>query len=340
MLCRLRWLFMLLLVGPVFTAAEDRLAVLEFFGRQGCSICSSAGPALTSLQHEMQGRAVLLEYDYDGFPYGRQDRFWASGASATYLPLVMVGSGYRTTSGSVNFEPVYRSMIDDELTRPVRAAVSAFWHRTTSTMRAYVQVLNLGDTDLEIDQEAAIWLIAYESSSVGHSTTWVRSTALRYLPFDLAPGESAEVVFDSPPMSGVDWNQMAGLVMVEDRPGGQGSYDMLQATEALPAGLTAAPDDLLMSPNGSCAEVVLKGPHVLSWSAVSNVPWIEVTPSSGDALPATVTLTVGAELRPPLETEGVVTFSATGDGMDFSTTVSVKMGARLRRGARRVVPLR
>jgi hypothetical protein len=288
----------------------------------------------------MQGRAVLLEYDYDGFPYGRQDRFWASGASATYLPLVMVGSGYRTTSGSVNFESVYRSMIDDELTRPVRAVVSAFWHRTTSTMRAYVQVLNLGDTDLEIDQEAAIWLIAYESSSVGHSTTWVRSTALRYLPFDLAPGESATAVIDTPPMSGVDWNQMAGLVMVEDRPGGQGSYDMLQATEALPAGLTAAPDDLLMSPNGSGAEVVLKGPHVLSWSAVSNVPWIEVTPSSGDALPATVTLTVGAELLPPLEPEGVVTFSATGDGMDFSTTVSVNMGARLRRGGRRVVPVR
>jgi len=45
-------------------------------------------------------------------------------------------------------------------------------------------------------------------------------------------------------------------------------------------------------------------------------------------------------LAPAAEAAGVVTFSATGDGMDFSTTVSVKMGARLRRGARRVVPLR
>ena len=337
---RLRWLFLPLLLGAAFGAAEDRFAVLEFFGRPDGGYCSAAGPAMIALQEEMQGQAVLLEYDYDAFLYGRQDRFWATGASAMYLPLVMVGNGYRTSSGSVNYEPVYRSMINDELARPVRAAVSAFWQRTTNTMRAYVEVLNLGDTDLEIDQEASIWLIAYENASIGVSTTWVRSTAQRHLPYDLAPGESATAIIDSWPMTGVDWSRMAGLVVIEDRPGGHGSYDMLQATEALPAGLTAAPDHLVLSSSGSSgAEVVLTGPHVLSWTASSDVSWIEVTPSSGN-LPATPILTVRPEQRPWVENEGVVTFSATGDGMEFSATVSVTVGARHRRGARRVLPNR
>jgi len=335
---RLRWSFVPLLLIAAVAAAGDRLAVLEFFGRQGCSICSSAGPALTSLQHEMLGRAVLLEYDYDSFPYGRQERFWASGASATYLPLVMVGSGYRTSSGSVDFEQVYRSMLDDELARPVRAAVSAYWRRTTSAMRVYVEVKNLGDTDLEIDKEAVVWLVAYENASVGHSTTWVRSTVGGYLPFDLAPNESIDVVLDSPPMSGVDWERMAALVMVEDRPRRSGAYDMLQATEALPAGLTAEPNALEMDRRGSVSEIVLTGPHVLTWSAVSGVPWIEATPSSGD-LPTTVTLTYRPELRPPLEMEGTVTLSATGDDMSFETTVIVTVpGSGHRRGARRQGP--
>lgn len=336
---RLRWLLFPLLLGGTFGDAQDRVAVLEFFGRPSGTFCSAAGPAMTTLQSEMQGRAVLLEYDYDAFLNGRQERFWATGVSAMYLPLVMVGSGYQTSSGSVDYEEAYRRMINRELVRPARADVSAFWRRSGNTLRAYVEVLNLDDTVLEIDQDASIWLVAFENASVGVSTTWVRSTVQQYLPFDLAPGESATAVIDTPPMSGVDWSMMDGLVMIEDRTGAGESYDMLQAIVASPAGMTAAPDNLVLSSTGNGAEVVLTGPHVLSWMASSDVSWIEVTPVSG-SLPATPTLTVRPELAPRSEAEGVVNFSATGDGMDFSTSVSVKLGARLRRGGRRVAPAR
>ncbi len=334
---RLRLVLISLLLGATFATANDRFAVLEFFGRPDGAFCSAAGPAMTTLQSEMQGRAVLLEYDYDVFRYGRQDRFWASGASASYLPLVMVGSGYRTSSGAEDYEPVYRSMINDELARPARATVSAYWRRAANAMRAYVEVRNLGATDLEIDHDAAIWLIAYENASKGVSTTWVRSTAQRYLPYDLAPGETATVVIDTPAMTGVDWSRMAGLVLLEDRPGGGGAYDMVQAAEALPADLSAAPDHLVMSLYRPVAEVVLTGPHVLSFSASSDVGWIEVTPSSG-TVPTTVILTLRPELRPPSATQGSVSFAATGDGMAFSATVSVVVGAQLRRAGRRVRP--
>jgi len=243
---RLKLVLILLLLGAAIVTADDRFAVFEFFGRPNGAYCSGAGPAMITLQSEMRGRAVLLEYDYDVFRSGRQDRFWASGASAAYLPLVMVGSGYRTSSGEENYESVYRSMINEELDRPARATVSAYWRRAANVMRAYVEVSNLGDTDLEIDQEAAIWLIAYENASTGVSTTWVKSTAHRYLPFDLAPGETATAVIDTPAVSVANWNRMAGLVLVEDRPGGVGAYDMVQAAEALPADLSAAPDHLVM----------------------------------------------------------------------------------------------
>jgi hypothetical protein len=129
-----------LLLGATFGAADDRFAVFEFFGRPAGAFCSAAGPAMITLQSEFRGRAVLLEYDYDAFLHGRQDRFWASGASARYLPLVMVGSGYRTSSGAENYEPVYRSMINDELARPARATVSAYWRRAANAVRAYVEV--------------------------------------------------------------------------------------------------------------------------------------------------------------------------------------------------------
>ncbi len=334
---RLRLVLISLLLGTTFAAANDRFAVFEFFGRPDGAFCSAAGPAMITLQSEMQGRAVLLEYDYDWFLYGRQDRFWASGASASYLPLVMVGSGYRTSSGAEDYEPAYRSMINDELARPARATVSAYWRRAANAMRAYVEVRNLGATDLEINHDAAIWLIAYENASIGVSTTWVRSTAQRYLPYDLAPGETATVVIDTPAMTGVDWSRMAGLVLLEDRPGGGGAYDMVQAAEALPADLSAAPDHLVMSLYRPVAEVVLTGPHVLSFSASSDVPWIEVTPSSG-TVPTTVILTLRPELRPPSATEGSVSFAATGDGMAFSATVSVAVGAQSRRAGRRVRP--
>jgi hypothetical protein len=336
----LKCLSVLVVLGAVAAAADDRLAVLEFFGRQGCSICRSAGPALTTLQHEMEGRTVLLEYDYDAFLFGRQDRFWASGASATYLPLVMVGSGYRTTSGPVDFEPVFRSMINDELARPVRAAVSAFWRRNGNTVRAYVNVQNLGHTMLEIDHEAGIWLIAYENSTIGHSTTWVRSTAFRYLPFDLPPEESVSDVIDSTSMGGVDWDRMTALVVIEDRPGGAGAYDMLQATQAFPADLAVSPDALEMDRRGPGAEVTLTGPHVLSWSATADVPWIEVSPTTGE-LPATVTLNLRPELQPQFDNDGLVTFSASGDDMEFEISVDVSVsGFRRRTNFRRSAPLR
>jgi hypothetical protein len=328
----------LLLGCAAVAAADDRFAVLEFFGRTGCGNCNAAGQVVTVLQNELSGGAVLLEYDYDLFPIGRQDRFWATGVSADYLPLVMVGSGYRTSSGWVDFDPVYRGMIDDELARPPRAVVTAYWRRAGDALRAYVAVGNTGPTIFRVSREAAIWVIAYENATVGLTDTWVRSTAVWNLPFDLAPGESISAVIDTPPISAVDWDRMAGLVFAEDRPRSSGAYDMLQAAEAQPAGLFASPKKVVLRRDRPTSVVVLTGPHVLTWSATSDVPWIEVTPASG-TLPTAVTLELRSELRPSTASEGAVTFTASGDDMSFSSVVTVAVGTQLRRAVRRVLPV-
>jgi hypothetical protein len=102
--------------------------------------------------------------------------------------------------------------------------------------------------------------------------------------------------------------------------------------------LTASPETIVTGRRASSAELVLEGPHVLSWTASSDVPWIEVTPDGGK-VPETVNVTVHDDLRPPLETEGTVTFSATGDGMSFETVVDVSVGARFRNAGPRMSPV-
>lgn len=334
-----RTLVALLLASAAVAAAEDRLAVLEFFGRIGCGNCAAAGQAIATLQRQYAGRAVLLEYSYDAFLVGRQDRFWATGVSASYLPLVMVGSGSRTSSGSTAYEQVYRSMLNSELARPPRAAIDAWWRRNGSALRVYAVATNHGEVDLAAGREAALWVIGYEKGRVGHTNTWVWTTVRWALPYDLAPGESVTATIDTPPLSGPDWSRMAALVLAEDRPSPGGAYDQLQAVDAAPAALAAAPQRLAVGATQTTAEIELRGPHVLSWTATSSAAWLEASPSAG-AAPGTVSLRLRPRLRPAGEREATIRFDADGDGMSFTTTVTVAVGPELRQAGRRLSPAR
>ena len=327
-----------LLCGLGLASAAERFAVLEFFGRPTGAYCSAAGPAMTALQRQLVGEAVLLEYDYDRFRDGRQLRFWATGVSAQYLPLVMVGSGYRTSSGLVDYARVYAEMVDSELARPPRAEVTAYWRRSGDLLRSYVAVRNTGDDALLLDEQAAVWVIVYENAPVGVSNTWVRSATRWRLDSDLAPGEIATAVIDAPGSTVEDWGRVAELALVEDQPGGDGRYDMLQAAEAAPASLTVAPTQLRLTRMASTAKLALEGPHVLEWSATTDVRWLEVTSSHG-FLPGTVTVVLRPELRPPSATKGNVFIDAVGDSMAFSALVEVSAGIGVRRPSGRCRPI-
>ncbi len=135
-----------------------------------------------------------------------------------------------------------------------------------------------------------------------------------------------------------DWNRIAGVAMLEDRPGGSGSYDMLQAAESLPATVTVGPQEVLVSSSAPTAELRIEGPHVLNWTATVDVPWLELSPAAG-TLPSTLTVTLRPELRPPTESSATVSINAAGDGMAFHAQADVKIDARMRRATGRRRPV-
>ncbi len=335
----LRVLTAILLCGVGVASAADRLAVFETFGNPSGAYCRAAGPALKDLQTEMEGQAVLLEYDYNQVAGDVVSRFDASAGWPPFLPLVMVGSGYRTTSGwETDHRSAYLEMIDAELARAPRAEVRSYWQRLGNVMRTYVSVRNSGSIPLRVVESTRVWVVVYEKAPIGVSNTWVRSTVSWSLVGDLAPGQVVTKVIDAQGSSVADWNRIAGVAMLEDRPGGSGRYDMLQAAESLQAALTVVPQEALVSPSSSTAELKIEGPHVLNWTASTTVPWLELTPSAG-TLPSTVTVTLRPELRPPTETSATVRVDAAGDGMTFQAQVEVKIGARMRRATGRLSPV-
>ncbi len=317
-------------------AAEDRLAVLELFGRKQCGNCQAAGETLTTLQAQLGARAILLEYDYDAYRSSlRVNRFWQAAGSAAYLPLVMVGSGYRTSSGPVSYERVYQGLIDDELARPPEAAVVAYFRRSGDTLRVYVRAVNTGSEILSLRDQPTLWVVAWERRPIGVSSAFVRAALPLPLSAPLAPGGRATAVIDTPPLQGVDWSRMASLALFERWVGNteSGHYDALQAAVALPAALAVTPRPLTLSAGGSAA-LTLEGPHVLTWTATSDVDWLQVEPSSG-TLPASPTVSLAPGRGPVGAAAGTLRIEATGDGMTFAQSVQVAVQAAPPRSAER-----
>ncbi len=318
-------LLVLALATPRGVIASDRLAVIEFFGRPLGAYCSAAGPAMKTLQNEMEGRAILLEYDFDLFRNGRIDRFFATGVSAPALPLVMVGDGYRTSSGYLsNYESTYRSMINAELAREPEAHIQAYWQRIGSVARVWVHATNLAGRTLKVSQETAIWGIAWEDAMIGVSQTWVRGANRWATTTDFPADETIDSVFLIPVQAETSWNNISCLALLENRTAQMGRYDILQAAVALPSGLYLRDKTVSVNNGRRSAEIKIEGPHVLSWSAESTAPWLEVTPS-GNHLPDSITVTLVPELRPPAATTAVVVITASGEGMEFSERAEVEI---------------
>jgi thiol-disulfide isomerase/thioredoxin len=316
-------------LGAGTAVAAERLAVLEFFGRPGGAYCRAAAPAMLSLQQQLAGSAVLLEYDFDQFSSGRVDRFVAAEPLAYYLPLVMVGSGYRTSWGPVDYLAAYSAMLSEELERAPQAEVRAYWRRVGDAVRCYARVTNLADVALTPAESAAVWLIVWENDRIGLTDTWVRASAPVALPVSLAPGATTDLVIDTGAIGGADWAQISCLALVERRPGGSGRYDALQAAVAGEAGLAVTPGVLSLGRDRPRGEVALEGPAVLSWTASCGADWVTVSPAGG-AAPATVSIAVDPAKAPAAGSSATVRFDASGDGVSDTATVQVSWRGRLR----------
>jgi hypothetical protein len=180
--------------------------------------------------------AVFIEYDVDNPPSRRYDRWWAAfgGGSAT-LPLVMVDSGNQTSNGYVDFYDVYQAMVDSALARPAQAEIQAYWSRTGDRVGFDVEVKNLSSATLSsATNSATVHGIVYEDARVGITNRFARAAVETGIP-DLAPNATATFKLETSDLSGVDWDNLHFVVLVDYRPSGSvGAFDMLQATIAIP----------------------------------------------------------------------------------------------------------
>ena len=278
------------------------------------------------------GKPVVFLEQHVDFPMGKRiARWWAAynSTAPAYLPLVMVDSGHRISSGSQNdFKATYRALVDEELARPPQGEIEAYTRRVGSRMRIYVRLRNTAGLALSASgNDAALHALVWEDRHVGVTDRIVRAAPWVGISPEVAPNGSFTATLETSDLSTVNWTALHTVAVADYLPAGP-AYDMLQGAMAEPAALAAEPQTVTVALDANSGQdravaVHLRGPHVLSWTAVADVPWITATPDSG---PVSVqpTLIVAAGRLAPGWQQGVVTFSASSeDGMSFAQTVAV-----------------
>jgi hypothetical protein len=275
---------------------------------------------------------VFLEQHVD-YPMGKRiDRWWAAynSTAPAYLPLVMVDSGHRISSGPQNdFKATYRALVDAELARPPQAEIEAYTRRIGSRMRIYARLRNTAGTALSgSGNDAALHALVWEDKLVGVTNHIVRAAPWVGISPEVAAEGDFTATLETSDLSGVNWSALHAVVVADYLPGPGPAYDMLQGALAEPATLEADPQTVTVALEANTREdravrVHLRGPYLLTWTAVADVPWITVTPDSG-SISLQPTLEVRSRMLSPGWQEGAVTFSASSeDGMSFAKTIAV-----------------
>jgi hypothetical protein len=193
------------------------------------------------LAQSYAGQPVLfLETDVDSDVLtGRQGRWWAAfGGGSVTLPMVMVDSGYAYSNGYENFQIVYTSMVNTSLARPTLAQLTASVQRVGDALSVNVTVTNQSGVTLGSSNGATVWIIVYETfadapgATERLTTRYVRALASHGITPNLANGVSASYYLDVAALSGVVWDNLHVVALVDYRPGGlSGAFDTMQAIQ-------------------------------------------------------------------------------------------------------------
>jgi hypothetical protein len=274
---------------------------------------------------------VFLEQDVDNPLGNRYNRWWAAygGGGSVTLPLVMVESGHQISSGHVDFYNTYKAMVDVELARPALVEIVAHSQRSGDTLQFDIQLKNLSGVPLStFSNGATVHAIVYEDAHVGLTDRIVRAAVSTGIYPELAHGATMTFTLETG-LSGVNWDKIHPLVLADYRPGGtSGAYDMLQAAFALTQTFSVQPDSLtfMIAPTDSsspAASIRFEGPSSSSWTAVTETPWLTVTPTSG-AITIQPTVSVMTSALSSGWQQGQITFTASsGSGPQLSEPVSV-----------------
>lgn len=324
------------LLGSAATAQEiastgttqPRLTVFEGFFNPGCGVCAAAASAVEQLATQYASDPVVfLEDAIYGAKGDRITRYQAVG-NAWYFPFIMVNSGRQHAEGpQTDFLAKYKGMVDAEKSRVALVEVSAWHRRVGNAVKLYVDVRNttsatLGPNSFPTFAHGIVW----EATKVAETNRYVRAALASAAPV-IGPGGRAGFTLETAELTGVDWDKLHTLAIVDYKPGGitGSTYDILQAAHAQPAAFSTSTTEMSFTFPGSTpsAQIRFAGPHVLQWSASSDRPWLDVAPRTGPLASAAV-VTIDESFLHVGEQTGTLTFAATSaDGMSFSAEVEV-----------------
>ncbi|MCP3888676.1 MAG: hypothetical protein GY702_07355 [Desulfobulbaceae bacterium] len=204
------------------------------------------------IDYDAQGKPVVFfEQDVDSPVDGaRESRWWAShgNGGTVMLPLVMVDSGNQISNGYVDYQAVYRDLIDSALTRSPGAAISAVVNRIGDSLQFDIDVTNLSGVTLSGANLATLYAIVYDdNSSSGLTGSYVVSSARTYVTPPLLNEDSNTYSLQIEDLTDVAWSSLHAVVFLDYRPAGSTHYDMLQsAIEPEPGALEGAMKTLLI----------------------------------------------------------------------------------------------
>jgi len=285
------------------------------------------------LAQDYAGQPVIfLEYDVDNAPSSRNSRFWAAhGGGSVTLPEVMVDSGNQISSGYVDFYNVYKGMVDIALGRQAQADIKTYWLRTGNRVSFSIRVTNLSDVTLSSgDNSAMVHALVYEDVHVHATNRFVRATVSTSIS-SLTPNDTATYTLETPELSGVDWDKLHFVALVDYRPAGSsGAYDILQATLATPLKFVVQPNTLVFMVDPTdlvrpSASVSFESPDFLNWTAVTTSSWIVVTPISGVTM-IHPTISVIANTLSAGWQQGTITFATTEGSLEDQVLVRTYYG--------------
>jgi hypothetical protein len=147
-----------------------------------------------------------------------------------------------------------------------------------------------------------------------HTARFVRAALSTGISPPLDVGDTRSFILETDPLSGVDWERLHPLVLVDARPSKSSpAYDVLQAAHATFLRFTVRPatPTFMVDPDdqiGRSIALRFLAPGDLAWTATTDVSWLTIDPMDGLASdPPTLSVVEGA-LAPGWQ-EGAITFT-------------------------------
>jgi hypothetical protein len=273
---------------------------------------------------------VFLEYNINNYaPDSRFSRLMAGlGGESGALPLVMVDSGNSAKSGPGPYVSGYSIMVDNSMVRAPKAEIQALWVRQGNKAKFTVQVKNLSGVTLSSSNEATVHVIVYLQQHV-YLTSRLVVFAAHTAITSLANGALGAYNLETDDLTSVDWDKLHYIALVDYIPNSTtGKYDMLQAAFAEPA--EVQPEELRFLVDNDDPSVPPQftkviAPSSLTWNASESVPWLAITPGSGN--PATLPqFTVSKAALVPGWQQTSVSFTSPDSVFTDSVTVKAFLG--------------